>query len=105
MWVEVLVIGIKLAFVLAVLLTTVPIMVYIERRGSALIQDRLGPNRVGLTFNTYYKDPSGHRTLFIVADSVKKHQSAYDKLVPLDEWTHLVGTFDSKKVTLYVNGA
>jgi NADH-quinone oxidoreductase subunit H len=47
MWVEVLVIGAKLAVVLGVLLTTVPIMVWVERRASALMQDRLGPNRVG----------------------------------------------------------
>ncbi|MDX1502621.1 MAG: NADH-quinone oxidoreductase subunit NuoH [Thermoanaerobaculia bacterium] len=37
----------KLALWVAVLLNVTPIMVWIERRGSALIQDRLGPNRVG----------------------------------------------------------
>ncbi len=47
MWADIAVIGIKLAVVTGVLLTTVPIMVWVERRGSALIQDRLGPNRVG----------------------------------------------------------
>jgi NADH-quinone oxidoreductase subunit H len=47
MWAEIIVTLIKLAVVIGVLFTTVPIMVWVERRGSALIQDRLGPNRVG----------------------------------------------------------
>src|SRR3989304_6291931 len=37
----------KIAIVLSTTLTVVPIMVWVERRGSALIQRRLGPNRVG----------------------------------------------------------
>jgi NADH-quinone oxidoreductase subunit H len=37
----------KIAIVLGVLLNVTPIMSWVERRGSALIQDRLGPNRVG----------------------------------------------------------
>jgi NADH-quinone oxidoreductase subunit H len=37
----------KIAIVLLVLLNVVPVMVWIERRGGGLIQDRPGPNRVG----------------------------------------------------------
>ena len=37
----------KIGIVLALLLNVTPIMVWVERRGSALIQDRVGPNRVG----------------------------------------------------------
>ena len=37
----------KIVVVLAALLNVTPIMVWVERRGSALIQDRPGPNRVG----------------------------------------------------------
>ncbi|HEX7150410.1 MAG TPA: NADH-quinone oxidoreductase subunit NuoH [Thermoanaerobaculia bacterium] len=38
---------VKMAIVLAMMLQITPIMVWVERRGSALIQDRPGPNRVG----------------------------------------------------------
>lgn len=37
----------KIAVVMVGLLSTVPIMLFVERRGSALIQNRLGPNRIG----------------------------------------------------------
>lgn len=38
---------IKIAIVLGMMLQITPIMSWVERRGSALIQDRPGPNRVG----------------------------------------------------------
>lgn len=38
---------IKIGIVIGAVLTIVAIMTWVERRGSALIQDRLGPNRVG----------------------------------------------------------
>lgn len=47
MFVEILIILIKIIVVTVVLLTMVAYSVYAERRVSALIQDRLGPNRVG----------------------------------------------------------
>ena len=37
----------KLLVMLGFVLTVVPLMVWVERRGSALIQDRPGPNRLG----------------------------------------------------------
>src|SRR6059058_1934073 len=37
----------KIAIVLGAMLNVTPIMVWVERRGSALIQERPGPNRVG----------------------------------------------------------
>src|SRR5262249_20194765 len=38
---------VKMALALGLLLNVVPVMVWVERRGSALIQDRPGPNRLG----------------------------------------------------------
>ena len=38
---------IKIAIVILVIFTTVANLVYVERRLSAFIQNRLGPNRVG----------------------------------------------------------
>ena len=37
----------KIAIVLGAMLSVTPVMAWVERRGSALIQDRPGPNRVG----------------------------------------------------------
>jgi NADH-quinone oxidoreductase subunit H len=39
--------AVKMVVALGFLLTVVPVMVWVERRGSALIQDRPGPNRLG----------------------------------------------------------
>lgn len=44
---ELIAMGLKVALIVVVLLQVVPIMVWVERRGSALLQKRLGPNRIG----------------------------------------------------------
>jgi len=46
-WVDVGLSVLKIGIVLGAMLNVTPIMVWVERRGSALIQDRPGPNRVG----------------------------------------------------------
>lgn len=38
---------VKIAIILGIWLSIAPVMLWVERRGSALIQDRPGPNRVG----------------------------------------------------------
>lgn len=47
MWIELLIAAIKIASVLGVLLISVAYAVYAERKVSAFIQNRYGPNRVG----------------------------------------------------------
>jgi NADH-quinone oxidoreductase subunit H len=45
--VDMLFLAVKIVIVLIALLSTVPVMLFVERRGSALMQNRLGPNRIG----------------------------------------------------------
>jgi len=48
MWVDFLIVSGKLFLVLAVILLMLPLMIWAERKGSALIQDRVGPNRASI---------------------------------------------------------
>ncbi len=70
---EITVNGIKLILIFLMMVQAVPILVWLERRGSAFIQNRFGPNRVG---------PLG--LLQLLADAVKflnKEDFAPDKAV------------------------
>lgn len=64
---------VKSAIVLGIVLTLVPVSVYLERRVSAVIQDRVGPNRVGLplTLLGFKKDFSFFGLFQPAADGVK----------------------------------
>lgn len=57
---EIIINGIKLVLIFLMMVQAVPVLVWVERRGSAFIQNRFGPNRVG---------PLG--LLQLLADAVK----------------------------------
>ena len=75
----------KAAFVAFLLVQTVPVMVWLERRGAAFIQDRPGPNRVNIAgfalaglvqpladvvkflFKEDYVPPAANRTFYVLA--------------------------------------
>lgn len=74
---------IKIFVIFGMLMQLVPIMTWVERRGSAIIQLRLGPNRVGpfglfqpladgvkTMFKEWVVPPSGHMLLFNLAPVV-----------------------------------
>ena len=65
--------AIKGVAVLAIVMTLVPVSVYLERRVSAVIQDRVGPNRVGLplTLLGFRKDLSIQGLFQPICDGVK----------------------------------
>jgi len=80
MWAEFAVVALKVVFAAVIVLTSVPIMVWVERRGAALIQDRLGPNRVGplglfqpvidvvkLLFKEHITPDGVHKGLYVLA--------------------------------------
>jgi len=80
MWAELTVVAAKVVIGAVILLTSVPIMVWVERRGAAFFQDRLGPNRVGpwgllqpvidvvkLLFKEHVTPESAHRGLYFLA--------------------------------------
>jgi NADH-quinone oxidoreductase subunit H len=83
MWAELAVTVIKLAVIVGAVLTSVPIMVWVERRGAAFFQDRLGPNRVGpwgllqpvidvvkLLFKEDLTPAAAHRGLYFLAPAI-----------------------------------
>lgn len=70
---EIIINGVKLVLIFLMMVQAVPILVWLERRGSAFIQNRFGPNRVG---------PLG--LMQLLADAVKfltKEDFAPDKAV------------------------
>ena len=57
--------AIKVVVFIGAILSSVPIMVWMERRGSAFLQDRLGPNRASILGFKFFG------ILHLIADSIK----------------------------------
>ena len=77
--VEWIALAIKLVLVLSTLLSVAPIMNWVERRGAALIQNRLGPNRIG-PWGMFQAVPDAIKFLF-KEDRVPAHVSKFYYLV------------------------
>lgn len=90
--VELLIVLAKIGGAIAGILTMVAVMSWVERRGSAMIQDRLGPNRVG-PFGLFQPVADGIKFLFkeeiIPADANR----FYFLLSPLIVFVPAVATF------------
>lgn len=52
-WFYIITLGLKIGICLAITIIFVPIAVLIERRGAGIIQDRVGPNRVGIPLTIF----------------------------------------------------
>jgi len=66
----------KIVFALAIILTFAPVLLWAERRQSAMMQDRLGPNRAGFTIPAWIPWPFRRKValaglLHPLADAVK----------------------------------
>lgn len=74
--------GIKILLVFLIWFHSAPIMAWVERRGSALMQNRLGPNRIG-PFGLFQSLADGIKFIF-KEDSVPGHvKKFYYVLAPL----------------------
>jgi len=90
---EILIISIiKIALVVGVILTTVANLVWVERRVSAFIQDRIGPNRVGPL--GLLQSPADVIKLFLKEDIVPASANkAIHTLAPIISITVAMATF------------
>jgi NADH-quinone oxidoreductase subunit H len=84
--------AVKIVLVLLIILTTVANLVYAERRISAFIQNRIGPNRVGPW--GLLQAPADVLKLFIKEDIVPMHANkAIHTLAPIVSITVAMATF------------